>query len=116
MSGTVYSSKELPVAVIVHPVKVATHNIFWKEEHKCIFEGIFSGKHSSLNTFRISDTCSYIFVLLFNLHTLLNNLCSPLFNFFFKNYLFLYQVFFLSLIHISEPTRLGMISYAVFCL
>src|SRR5450759_4005708 len=24
--------------------------------------------------------------------------------------------FFLSLIHISEPTRLGMISYAVFCL
>src|SRR5450759_5039543 len=26
------------------------------------------------------------------------------------------QVFSLSLIHISEPTRLGMISYAVFCL
>src|SRR5450759_434026 len=26
------------------------------------------------------------------------------------------KVFFLSLIHISEPTRLGMISYAVFCL
>src|SRR5450756_3156614 len=25
-------------------------------------------------------------------------------------------VYFLSLIHISEPTRLGMISYAVFCL
>src|SRR5450756_1468496 len=25
-------------------------------------------------------------------------------------------IFFLSLIHISEPTRLGMISYAVFCL
>ena len=27
-----------------------------------------------------------------------------------------HQVMFLSLIHISEPTRLGMISYAVFCL
>src|SRR5450756_1159878 len=27
-----------------------------------------------------------------------------------------YNVLFLSLIHISEPTRLGMISYAVFCL
>src|SRR5450756_1096649 len=27
-----------------------------------------------------------------------------------------YTAFFLSLIHISEPTRLGMISYAVFCL
>src|SRR5450759_4564896 len=26
------------------------------------------------------------------------------------------EVFLLSLIHISEPTRLGMISYAVFCL
>src|SRR5665648_1181070 len=26
------------------------------------------------------------------------------------------EVLFLSLIHISEPTRLGMISYAVFCL
>src|SRR5450756_504076 len=26
------------------------------------------------------------------------------------------ELFFLSLIHISEPTRLGMISYAVFCL
>ena len=26
------------------------------------------------------------------------------------------QMTFLSLIHISEPTRLGMISYAVFCL
>ena len=26
------------------------------------------------------------------------------------------QVYSLSLIHISEPTRLGMISYAVFCL
>src|SRR5665648_1219871 len=29
---------------------------------------------------------------------------------------FLNEVFGLSLIHISEPTRLGMISYAVFCL
>ena len=29
---------------------------------------------------------------------------------------FFYFVLFLSLIHISEPTRLGMISYAVFCL
>ena len=27
-----------------------------------------------------------------------------------------YRVLYLSLIHISEPTRLGMISYAVFCL
>ena len=27
-----------------------------------------------------------------------------------------YRVLDLSLIHISEPTRLGMISYAVFCL
>src|SRR5450756_2711994 len=27
-----------------------------------------------------------------------------------------FQVYKLSLIHISEPTRLGMISYAVFCL
>ena len=26
------------------------------------------------------------------------------------------QIYDLSLIHISEPTRLGMISYAVFCL
>src|SRR5450759_5869011 len=26
------------------------------------------------------------------------------------------QIYLLSLIHISEPTRLGMISYAVFCL
>src|SRR5450756_1930202 len=26
------------------------------------------------------------------------------------------QIYMLSLIHISEPTRLGMISYAVFCL
>eukprot|EP00825_Cyclidium_porcatum_P012349 TRINITY_DN16440_c0_g1_i2.p2 TRINITY_DN16440_c0_g1~~TRINITY_DN16440_c0_g1_i2.p2 ORF type:complete len:119 (-),score=24.84 TRINITY_DN16440_c0_g1_i2:28-384(-) len=26
------------------------------------------------------------------------------------------QAYYLSLIHISEPTRLGMISYAVFCL
>src|SRR5450759_359248 len=26
------------------------------------------------------------------------------------------EILFLSLIHISEPTRLGMISYAVFCL
>src|SRR5450756_1895913 len=29
---------------------------------------------------------------------------------------FLYRIQDLSLIHISEPTRLGMISYAVFCL
>src|SRR5450756_2384875 len=28
----------------------------------------------------------------------------------------LYETYVLSLIHISEPTRLGMISYAVFCL
>ena len=28
----------------------------------------------------------------------------------------IYPMFVLSLIHISEPTRLGMISYAVFCL
>ena len=27
-----------------------------------------------------------------------------------------YEAYLLSLIHISEPTRLGMISYAVFCL
>src|SRR5450759_5885086 len=31
-------------------------------------------------------------------------------------YFYTYTVMQLSLIHISEPTRLGMISYAVFCL
>src|SRR5450756_2643606 len=31
-------------------------------------------------------------------------------------YIFIASVWLLSLIHISEPTRLGMISYAVFCL
>ena len=30
--------------------------------------------------------------------------------------LMIYEMLCLSLIHISEPTRLGMISYAVFCL
>eukprot|EP00825_Cyclidium_porcatum_P043636 TRINITY_DN6238_c0_g1_i5.p3 TRINITY_DN6238_c0_g1~~TRINITY_DN6238_c0_g1_i5.p3 ORF type:complete len:119 (-),score=5.47 TRINITY_DN6238_c0_g1_i5:37-393(-) len=30
--------------------------------------------------------------------------------------IYLYIYIYLSLIHISEPTRLGMISYAVFCL
>ena len=33
-----------------------------------------------------------------------------------KEILILWTDYFLSLIHISEPTRLGMISYAVFCL
>ena len=33
-----------------------------------------------------------------------------------NNLLFIMTLSFLSLIHISEPTRLGMISYAVFCL
>ena len=32
------------------------------------------------------------------------------------NYEILENMLYLSLIHISEPTRLGMISYAVFCL
>src|SRR5450759_4624800 len=33
-----------------------------------------------------------------------------------NRFLRLYPIYWLSLIHISEPTRLGMISYAVFCL
>src|SRR5450756_2661765 len=33
-----------------------------------------------------------------------------------KDKSFLSTIWYLSLIHISEPTRLGMISYAVFCL
>src|SRR5665648_344933 len=34
----------------------------------------------------------------------------------FFNIYWMEQMLYLSLIHISEPTRLGMISYAVFCL
>src|SRR5450756_996701 len=33
-----------------------------------------------------------------------------------RPYVLGWKAYFLSLIHISEPTRLGMISYAVFCL
>src|SRR5450756_2233821 len=43
--------------------------------------------------------------------------CSKFLNFTMqKKYQEDYANAFLSLIHISEPTRLGMISYAVFCL
>ena len=64
--------------------------------------------------FKVSQTCaSYnggcrvtsLAVLFCNKHWRRANCCDPL------------RVFWhLSLIHISEPTRLGMISYAVFCL
>eukprot|EP01016_Furgasonia_blochmanni_P033452 TRINITY_DN34_c0_g2_i6.p1 TRINITY_DN34_c0_g2~~TRINITY_DN34_c0_g2_i6.p1 ORF type:complete len:103 (+),score=25.07 TRINITY_DN34_c0_g2_i6:66-374(+) len=33
-----------------------------------------------------------------------------------EHHLYIWYLLILSLIHISEPTRLGMISYAVFCL
>ena len=51
--------------------------------------------------------------------TLAAQLCNELREFFPKNaveYFISYYDYYLSLIHISEPTRLRRISYAVFCL
>ena len=94
MSCTVNYSNELPVSVIVHPVKITTNYIFWHEKNKCLLESIFPRQHGSLNPFSISYTCSYIPVLLFNLHAFLNNFGSSFLYFLLKDTLFLYQVLF----------------------
>src|SRR5664280_285005 len=117
VSCAVNNSDKLPVAIIIHPVEIATHNIFRHEKDKGFLERIFPWKHSPLYTFGISYAGRNIPVFLFYFHALLNNLLSSFFDLFLENNLFFDKVLFsdfyiyhhyshyLSLIHISEPTR-----------
>src|SRR5450759_3267104 len=91
MPGTVNYSNKLPVTIVIHPVKITTHNIFGHKQDKCFLESIFLRKHSSLYTLCISYACSYIPVFLLDLHTFLNHLCCSLFNLFLENNLLFYK-------------------------
>src|SRR5665648_1131879 len=79
--------------------------------------------HDGENTFydpdgdmRISDTARYFIGGLLKHVKAITAISNPLVNS-YKRLVPGYEapVYILSLIHISEPTRLGMISYAVFC-
>src|SRR5664280_616130 len=94
MSCAVNDSNKLPVAIIVHPVEVATNNIFRHKKDKSFLESIFPGKHGPLYTLGISYASRNIPVFLFYLHALLNHLFSSFFHLFFKHDLFFYKVLF----------------------
>ncbi len=94
MAGTVNHCNKLPVAIIIHPVEITTHNIFGHEQDKSFLKSVLLWQHRSLDPFGIAYTRSNIPVFLLNLHAFLNNLGSSLLDLFLKNYFFLSQILF----------------------